>query len=124
MVTNVYIAIIPHPVILALVYEVTLVLSSHLIVVAPSKPTLNCDKFALKPNDCVVFPSLVEPVIPILSRPKLILRVKFKTLIFNQADDNNGLSLRPCAYTEIGFVEFPAEDIILLRFIPDFTVTT
>ena len=60
---------------------------------------------AFTPNDFVVSPFIVNPLMPILSSPKLTLSVKFEIFIFNPAEENNGLSARPCEYNEICFDE-------------------
>jgi len=109
---------IDNPFALRFAYSVISVDVSTLVVVEVSKPTFTCEISAFIPADLVEFPSLIELLIPILSAPTFTLRLKLAILTLSPTDERIILSLRPRAYTEIGFDESPDEDIVVDTLVP------
>lgn len=88
VVAYMYTAANSQPLILTFSYVVSAILS-HAIVVDDSSPILSSDKLAFKPRPFVVFPLVIEPEIPILSKPTHISKVKSKILIFIPAVEDS-----------------------------------
>lgn len=85
--SSIYAAARNHPLALTFVYIVSVVLS-YLIAVEYSTPTFSSDIFALIPKLFVVFPSTIEPKMPMLSRPRLIFNANLDMFNFTPAEDD------------------------------------
>ena len=104
---------------LALPYTVSATSLSHLTVVELSIPTFSFEKLTLTPHLLVLSPFFAEKEMLVLSKPRLIFKVKSKIFIFSPTDDDfTGLSMLRLAYTEIGFEESPLLLIVFEVVVP------